>query len=246
MERSILDHPASKPQSLLQAAMFMLPRDIGLFIRSARTDATIARERALRGDAAAFDAVYGEAGGDPWLSGDARFRYQRRKYDVLTELLPKRRFGHVLDLGSGLGLFGRRVAERSESVLGVDISSQAVARARVLHAGQGNMQFEQGDVRALSQAWTGRFDLILLADTLYYLPPPLTDATLKATALGVAAMLAPGGICLLANHFFFAADPDSRLSRRVHRAFAWSPGFDVISEHRRPFYLASLLAGVTA
>lgn len=222
----------------------MSPRDITLFVRSARTDAAVARARP-QGDAAAFDAVYGPDG-DPWLSGDARFRYQRRKYDVLAGLLPDRRYRSVLDLGAGLGLLGRRLAARADSVLGVDISQAAVERARLLHAGQANMRFEQGDVQHLPPAWAGRFDLILLADTLYYLPPPLTDATLKAVALAVAAMLAPGGLCLLANHFFFAADPDSRLSRRVHQAFAWSPGFCVVSEHRRPFYLASVLARASA
>lgn len=224
--------------------MFMSPRDITLFVHSARTDAAVARQQP-HGNAAAFDGVYGPDG-DPWLSGDARFRYQRRKYDVLAGLLPDRRYGRVLDLGSGLGLFGRRVADRADSVLGVDISEAAVQRARVLHAGQANMRFEQGDVQSLPARWVGQFDLILLADTLYYLPPPLTDATLKAVALAVAALLAPGGLCLLANHFFFAADPDSRLSRRVHQAFAWSPGFSVVSEHRRPFYLVSVLANPTA
>ncbi len=82
----------------------------------------------------------------------------------------------------------------------------------------------------------------MVADALYYLPPPIDDSTLKRLAMRLARLLQPGGTLLLANHFFFAADPDSRLSRRIHRAFAWSPSFRVVSEHRRPFYLASLLA----
>jgi hypothetical protein len=45
----------------------------------------------------------------------------------------------------------------------------------------------------------------------------------------------------MANHFFFSADRDSRLSRRIHDAFAWSPRLHLLREHRRPFYLASLL-----
>ena len=57
-----------------------------------------------------------------------------------------------------------------------------------------------------------------------------------------ADLIAPNGVCLLANHFFFAADADSRASRRIHRAFAACPRFRVISEHRRPFYLATMLA----
>ena len=228
-----------------RAALFMSPRDIGLFLRSARTDSAIARNRAAVGEVAAFDAAY--VAGDPWASGDRRYAYQRRKYDVLAALLPVgRRFGRALDIGSGLGLLGRRLAERADSVIGLDISQEAVTRAQALHLDVGHLQFEQGDVRTLPASYDGSFDLVLLVDTLYYLPRPITDAVLKATALRVARLLAPGGICLLANHFFFAADPDSRLSRRIHRAFAWSPGFHVVSEHRRPFYLISLLAAPAA
>jgi len=225
----------------VRAALFMAPRDIGLFLRSARTDAAIARTRARVGEQGAFDAAY--ATGDPWASGDRRYLYQRRKYDVLAALLPPgRRFARALDLGTGLGLLGRRIAERADEVLGLDISLGAVERARALHRDVANLRFERGDVRDLPASLDGRFDLVVVVDTLYYLPPPLTDAALKALALRVAALLAPGGLCLLANHFFFAADPDSRLSRRIHCAFAWSPGFQIVSEHRRPFYLVSLLA----
>ncbi len=86
----------------VQAAMFMSPRDIGLFLHSARTDAAISRTRSWAGEQAAFDAAY--ATGDPWASGDRRYLYQRRKYDVLTALLPPgRRFARALDLGAGLG-----------------------------------------------------------------------------------------------------------------------------------------------
>ena len=145
-----------------------------------------------------------------------------------------------------LGLLGRRLAERADDVLGLDISQGAVERARALHLDVANLRFERGDVRDLPASLNGSFDLVVLVDVLYYLPPPLTNATLEALAMRAAALLAPGGLCLLANHSFFAADPDSRLSRRIHRAFARSPGFRVVSEHRRPFYLVSLLAVSTS
>lgn len=223
-----------------KAFRFMSPRDVGLFLRSARTDAQIARLRARVGQQAAFDAVY--AVGDPWASADPRYLYQHRKYDVLSGLLPERSYCRALDLGSGLGQFSRKLAGHADEVLGLDISSCAVEQAAALHRDVPNLHFECCDVLALPPTLDGRFDLVVVADTLYYLPPPIGDGLLKAVATRLARLLRPDGVLLLANHFFFAADPDSRLSRRIHRAFAWSPSWRVLSEHRRPFYLVSLLA----
>jgi SAM-dependent methyltransferase len=223
----------------LGGLLFMSPRDIGLFVRSARTDAGIAKLRASQGDQAAFDAAY--AGGDPWASADPRYLYQRRKYDVLASLLPPRRFSRALDLGTGLGLMARRLAAHADEVVGIDISTAAVAHAQATHRDLPQLSFRQGDMLALPASLDGTFDLLVLADTLYYLPPPLTDATLKQVALRLAGLLRPGGVCLLANHFFSGADAESRLSRRIHQAFAWSPGLQVMAEHRRPFYLVTIL-----
>jgi hypothetical protein len=40
-----------------RSQFFMTPRDIGLFLMSARTDAAVARLRAINGARAAFEAV---------------------------------------------------------------------------------------------------------------------------------------------------------------------------------------------
>jgi len=155
-------------------------------------------------------------------------------------LLPDRPYARALDLGCGQGLFARHLAGRAGHVLGLDLAQAAVDQAREMSAHLPNLAFEQADVTDLPADLDGKFDLVVLADTLYYLSP-LSDGLLKAIALRVGRLLAPGGLCLLANHFFFSADPDSRLSRRIHRAFAWSPALSVVSEHRRAFFLASLL-----
>jgi SAM-dependent methyltransferase len=218
---------------------FMAPRDIFLFLRSARTDAALAGLRADLGNQGAFDAIYRD--GDPWASADPRYRYQRQKYDVIASLLPRRRFTSALDLGCGTGLLASRLAARADAVLGMDISPAAVAQAERSHANIPNLRFTQGDITHLPPELDGTFDLLVLADTLYYLPPPLDDATLKATALRMARLLRPGGTCLLANHFFAGLDADSRLSRRIHNAFAWSPALTLVAEHRRPFYLVSVM-----
>lgn len=227
----------------LDRMRFMRLRDIGLFRRSARTDAAIAGARDGRGDRAAFEAAY--AGGDPWASADTAYRYQHRKYETLLSLLPAERYGRALDLGCGVGRMSCMLGGRADDVLGLDLAQAAVDAAA--HAAQGvaGVRFAQADIRDLPPELDGMFDLVVLADTLYYLRP-MDDLLLKRLALRVARLLEPGGVCLLANHFFSGADRDSRLSRRIHQAFAWSPGFQVMSEHRRPFYLASVLARTPA
>jgi 2-polyprenyl-3-methyl-5-hydroxy-6-metoxy-1,4-benzoquinol methylase len=219
----------------------MKPGDVGLFLKSARTDAALSRLRETVGHRDAFEALYA-ASDDPWASANPRYRYQRRKYENLLAMLPKgRRYARALDLGCGVGRMSRLLAAHADEVVGIDVAHSAVRRARSTHAAASNLRFEQGDVLDLPARHDGVFDLLVIADVLYYLSP-LDDAVLAGLAARAAALLAPGGICLLANHFFFFADPDSRVSRRIHRAFAACPRLRVVSEHRRAFYLATMLA----
>jgi SAM-dependent methyltransferase len=152
-----------------------------------------------------------------------------------------RRFARALDLGSGIGALSRALTAVADDVLGLDIAQSAVDRAQALAKGHPNLRFAQGDATDLPRDLDGTFDLVVVADTIYYLDKT-DDMSLKAIATRIAALVAPGGMCLIANHFFFAADPDSRLSRRIHNAFTWSPHFRVVSQHRRAFYLATLLS----
>jgi len=226
-------------RSALAAAHFMSWRDIGLFAKSARTDAAIAR---LSGRAA-FEAAYTDP--DPWASANPAYRYQRRKYEVLLSLLPDRPYRAALDIGCGVGLMSRMLAGRAATVLGLDVAQGAVNTAMAAAAGLPGVRFEQADILDLPASLDGQFDLLILADTLYYLRP-LDDRLLKHLALRTSRLLAPGGVCLLANHFFSGADADSRLSRRIHCAFAWSPGYTALSAHRRPFYLVSIMQAETS
>lgn len=220
----------------------MAPWDIGLFLRSARSDASLERLHQAGTSAEAFDRLYaGAPGNDPWASGSPTYRYQRLKYDTLSSLLPARRFSRALDIGCGLGLLAERLASRADHVLGIDISTVAIAAARARTSHIPNVRYAQGDLLSLDAALNGRYDLVVVADTIYYLPPPHDDALLKRVALCLARLLAPGGVLLVANHYFARLDRASRLSRRIHEALRWSPALELFAEHRRPFYLACLL-----
>lgn len=218
---------------------FMKLRDVGLFLRSARTDAKIGRLRHDLGTAGALEAVYA-ADPDPWAAATSHYRYQRRKYEVMDSLLPPGRFRRALDVGCGLGLMSRKLANRAETVMAVDVSPSAVGRARVLHADQRNLKFETHDLLAFPPSFDASFDLVVVADVLYYLSP-MDDDTLKHVATRIGGLLAPGGLCMLVNHYFFRLDAESRRSRRIHDAFSWSPSLTLEAEYRRPFYLVALL-----
>ncbi len=224
---------------LADSPIVVLARDFTLFLTGAKTDAAIERTRKTDGARAAFEEIYTRSS-DPWASATSRYRYQSRKYEQIMALLPDRPFLQTLDLGCGLGLLSQRLARRSKTVLGIDIAAAALDHARHRAAGIDNLSFAQGDILDLPAELDGRFDLIVVADAFYYLSP-LDDELLKTLSTRVAALLAPGGVCMLANHFFFRADPDSRLSQRIRDAFAWSSSFSVVSQHRRAFFLATLL-----
>jgi SAM-dependent methyltransferase len=216
----------------------MTIRDIAFWIRSARADSRLNRLRLERGTASAFDQLY--AGfSDPFGAELSQYRYQQRKYDSLLSMLPRRPYRNVLDVGCGLGTFTRKVAPFAENILGTDISAEAIEQARKLSAGHPNIAYSQQDVAAIAPP-EATFDLIVLADTLYYIDP-LTDVGLKSIAGNLSTALAPGGLLLLVNHYFFGIDLSSRGTREIHDAFRWAARLERVAEYRRAFFLATLL-----
>jgi len=221
---------------------FMTLRDIGMWVRSARADAAVAEHTAAHSVSHAFEMLY-VADPDPYGAVDPRYRYQARKYEMLLSFLPARRYGHVLELGCGVGALCRALAPHAESVTGVDIAAAAVQRATNLSRNHGNVTYASADVRTFETADTAgrRYDLIVIADVLYYALQRDDQPALEAIACRVAACLAPGGLVLLADHYFFGLDAASRRTRAIHGVFRQASMLHQRAEHRRCFYLATLL-----
>jgi SAM-dependent methyltransferase len=217
---------------------FMTVRDIAFWIRSARADSRLQRLRPERGNAAAFDALYAGVS-DPFGAELPRYRYQQRKYDSLLSMLPRRPYRRVLDIGCGLGSLTRKLAPFAEHVLGIDISATAVDQARALSTAHANIVYSQADILDDTRQESA-FDLIVLADTLYYIDP-LTELRLKSIVRNVASKLTPGGLLLVVDHYFFGIDKASRATRDIHGAFRLAPSLDCAAQHRRAFFLATLL-----
>jgi SAM-dependent methyltransferase len=216
-------------------------QDFWMLIQGGKTDARLARLESARGTQGAFEALYDECD-DPWDSFNPRYSYQSRKYNTVMSLLPPgRQFSRALDLGCGLGALSLLLAARARTVLGVDVAQSAVERARKRHCGTANLAFQRGDIAVLPDGLEGRYDLITIMDTLYYLPCT-SDEALGIVADRIADLLEPGGICVLSNHLFAGGwDKATRLSRRIHDSFCGSPRLSLVSRNWHPFFQTTLL-----
>lgn len=215
-------------------------RDVPTFLKSSKTDARALRLRRDLGAAAGFDSLYTELH-DPWRAeSDHRSSYQRRKNLQMIELLPAGRFDAALDLGCGLGDMTRLLAERAETVVGCDIAASAVERARRASQHLPQVAYLQADILNLPAHFYGRFDLVVVADVLYYADLG-SETALKSAAHNIVSTLKPGGHCLLADHYFAGLDRDSRESVRIHDAFRWSASLTHKAQRRGWFYIADLL-----
>jgi len=217
---------------------FMTIRDIAFWVRSARADARLERFRHQHGAESAFDQLYAGMK-DPFGAELSQYRYQQRKYDNLLSMLPQRRYWNVLDIGCGLGAFTRKLAPFAEHILGTDISAEAIGQARKLSADCENVAYLQEDILHTPQQ-EHAFDLIILADTLYYVEP-LTAIGLQSIARNISSRLTRDGLILIVNHYFFGVDRASRRTRDIHDVFRSAPTLDCVAEYRRAFFLATLL-----
>ncbi len=217
---------------------FMTIRDVAYWMRSARADARLERYRQEDQGGSPFDHLYATTR-DPFGVELPQYRYQQRKYACLLSMLPQRRYRNILDVGCGLGTFTRKLAPFGEQVLGTDISGEAVSQARRLSVSHPNITYAQRNMLDAPPT-ESEFDLIIIADTLYYVNPR-TPVALKTLARAFTSKLTPGGLILIVNHYFFGVDRASRDTRQIHDAFRWAPSLDCIADFRRAFFLATLL-----
>lgn len=224
----------------LRAPAFRSIHDAAMFIRSGFTDARLQRMRLAKSTAAAFDQLYSEAfSNDPWIATSSRSRYQNRKYDAVLDMLPKGRFRRVLDVGCGIGLLTERLAGRADHVTGIDISEVALGRAAERLTEQTNVSWRHGDAANLDLAAEEPFDLIVVADTIYYFDQPISDATIKHLAWRLSQHMSDDAVLLLVNHYFFVPNADTRMTQHIHDVFACSPFLTRAEEERRIFYMAT-------
>jgi ubiquinone/menaquinone biosynthesis C-methylase UbiE len=99
----------------------------------------------------------------------------------------------VLEIGCGTGGFARRLAERSQHVLALDLSPEMIRIACESSEQFPNIEFQLADVRDWPLA-DESFDCIVTIATLHHLPFPETLLKMKGA-------LKPGGVLLVLDLF---------------------------------------------
>jgi len=110
---------------------------------------------------------------------------------LLRHLPPK--CEHALEIGCGKGEFSRRLAERSQQVLALDLSPEMIRIARERSTQFPNIEFELADVRGRDLA-VESFDCVAGIATLHHLP-------FREILLKMKAALKPGGVLLVLDLF---------------------------------------------
>jgi len=112
------------------------------------------------------------------------------RYAFASRLARGRR---VLDAACGEGYGSALLARVAASVLGVDLSTEAVAHAESRYAGTPHLRFEAGDATALDHLPDASFDLIVSFETLEHV-------TAQERMLdGFSRLLAPHGLLVLSS-----------------------------------------------
>jgi 2-polyprenyl-3-methyl-5-hydroxy-6-metoxy-1,4-benzoquinol methylase len=137
-----------------------------------------------------FETLY-TADRDPW--NFAASSYERAKYTLTLNAMPKPRARSALEVGCSIGVLTRLLASRCDSLLAVDAAQAPLAEARRRCADLPGVDFEQMFV---PEQWPGGvFDLVLLSEVVYY----LNREDVRRLATNVMCSLAPDGSVILVH-----------------------------------------------
>lgn len=177
-----------------------------------------------------FDDVYA-AHDDPW--GFETSPYEAAKYERTLLALTRERYGSALEIGCSIGVLSARLAGRCDHLLALDVSQQALERARIRCADLSQAHFER---RRLPQQFpAGQFDLVVASEVLYY----LSHSDLQATLERCVAALQPGGE-LLCVHWTPQVHDYPQTGDEVHAAVLALPGLIAVHAERHPQYRLDL------
>jgi cyclopropane fatty-acyl-phospholipid synthase-like methyltransferase len=137
-----------------------------------------------------FDSLYA-ADPDPWKF--AASPYERDKYALTLEAMPKARYRSALEVGCSIGVFTKSLAARCDALVAIDAAQTPLIEARLRCADLPGVRFEHMFV---PEEWPdGIFELILLSEVVYY----LSRDDVGLLAAKVANSMAKGGSVILVH-----------------------------------------------
>ncbi|MFJ3312220.1 PIG-L family deacetylase [Micrococcus endophyticus] len=142
--------------------------------------------------AAVFDRLYREHE-DPWryLSSP----YEARKRALTLAVLPRPRYGTVVEAGASIGVLTGEVAARADRVVGLEASPTAVERAAARLADTPHAEVRRAVLPGHWPDDVAGADLVIASEIGYFLQPEELDALID----DADAALAPGGELLLCH-----------------------------------------------
>jgi predicted TPR repeat methyltransferase len=144
-----------------------------------------------------FDNLYKE-NIDPWNFETSE--YEASKYAATIAALPKARYRHAFEIGCSIGVLTKLLAERCDSLLSIDVSEIALAKAKERCADLSQVRFE---LMGIPQEFPADiFDLILVSEVGYY----LSQSDLLLAQEKMIEHLEPGGNLLLVHWTLYAKD----------------------------------------
>ncbi|WP_238420835.1 class I SAM-dependent methyltransferase [Gordonia sp. 'Campus'] len=155
-----------------------------------------------------FHDMYGSSD-DPW--GFTSRWYEQRKYALTLAALSSPRYGSVFEPGCSIGVLSAELATRADHLLCTDVSPRAVELARRRLDGHDSVDVRVGDI--VSDWPSGRFDLIVLSEVLYY----LDDTDLDELIARLPESLTPTGE-VVAVHWRWRVEEYPRTGDDVHDA----------------------------
>ena len=195
--------------AIVAATLAALPRD----------DAHLAADRRRLDDirdkrAAAAQAFFADVANDRGQLGD-EYLPQADIEAAIRDALGQRTFAHMVDLGTGTGRMLTLLADRVESGVGLDTSSDMlrVARHRLVEKDQAHLRVRHGDLHA-SPLPAGSAELVTLHQVLHYLDDP--DEAIREAA----RLLTPGGTLLVVD--FATHERDDFRDQYNHRRLGFS------------------------
>jgi 2-polyprenyl-3-methyl-5-hydroxy-6-metoxy-1,4-benzoquinol methylase len=167
--------------------------------------------------------------GDPWELETSNWEHER--YTRLLAMLDRPRYGRVLEIGCGAGTFTRRLAGRADKVLALDVSSEAIARARAAESDLKQVEFRVGNIMDYNLREEEPWDLIVMSETVYFLGWLYSFFDVSWVASEMFEATRPGGQMLLANTQFETGEPLLRPSiiRTYHDLFL-NVGYELNAE----------------